>query len=266
MLIYNLKNRWRLNKSEFLSVLAPAILIVSTIFLFGPATIYSGNISEFDVSFVDILKYYAVPSIITLMVFFLIGCLLPGKCLPLFISLMLISGVLLWVQGNFFVWKHGPLGIVDIDWTKDVWRAWIDGAMWVSFICLACIFPNKLRKIAVLVSVALISVQLVYLAFITFQNPKIWKEDARFSLPITPPKEIFQFSSKQNIIHIILDEFQSTVFQEIIDDDPDYYYADLEGFTFFKETTGSFPTTLMSIPAILSEKVYKNISVGRGKT
>ncbi len=258
MLVNSLISWWHSNKSDLMSVLAPAVLIISTIFVFGPATIYSGNISEFDVSFVDILKYYAVPSIITLMVFFLIGCLLPGKCLPLFISLMLISGVLLWVQGNFFAWKHGPLGIVDIDWTKDTLRAWIDGAMWIASICLACIFPNKLRKTAVLVSVAFISVQLLYLAFITIQKPEIWKEDARFSLPITPPKGIFEFSSKQNVIHIILDEFQSTVFEEIVEQDPDRYYSALQGFTFFKETTGSFPTTVMSIPAILSGQIYKN--------
>lgn len=258
MLIYNLKNRWRLNKSEFLSVLAPAILIVSTIFLFGPATIYSGNISEFNVGFIDILKYYLVPSIILLVIFLLIGTLLPRKYLSMFVSLELTVGILLWVQGNFLLWKQGPLGIVDIDWAKNVWRTYLDGTLWIAFLCLSYIFHKALRKVVVLVSVVLISVQLLYLAFITLQNPKIWKENAKFSLPITAPKEIFQFSSKQNVIHIILDEFQSTIFQEIIDEDPDYYYAALEGFTFFKETTGSFPTTLMSIPAILSEKVYKN--------
>jgi len=258
LLLYNLKDRWRLNKSEFLSVLAPAILIVSTIFLFGPATIYSGNISEFDVGLIDILKYYVVPSTILLVIFLLIGMLLSRKYLSLFIPLVLITGVLLWVQGNFFVWKHGPLGIVDIDWTKDAWRAWIDGVMWIACICLACIFSNKLRKTAVLVSVALISVQLLYLAFITIQKPEIWKEDSRFSLPITPPKGIFEFSPKQNVIHVILDEFQSTVFEEIVEQDPDRYYSALQGFTFFKETTGSFPTTVMSIPAILSEQIYRN--------
>lgn len=80
----------------------------------------------------------------------------------------------------------------------------------------------------------------------------------KFPPSIKPPKEIFEFSSKQNVIHVILDEFQSTIFQEIIDEDIDRYYTDLQGFTFFKETTGSFPTTIMSIPAILSGRIYNN--------
>ena len=136
MLIYNLKNRWRSNKSEFLSVLAPAILIVSTIFLFGTATIYSGNMSEFNVGFIDILKYYVVPSIILLVIFLLIGTFLPRKYLSMFVSLELTIGILLWVQGNFLLWKQGPLGIIDIDWAKNVWRTYLDGTLWIAFLCL----------------------------------------------------------------------------------------------------------------------------------
>jgi hypothetical protein len=60
--------KWRSNKSELMWILAPAILIISTIFFFGSATIYSGNISKFNVGFMNILKYYVVPGIILLVI------------------------------------------------------------------------------------------------------------------------------------------------------------------------------------------------------
>ena len=250
-------NECRSNISKLILVLPPAILIISNLFIFGPATIYSGNISEFDVGLTDMLTYYAVPIAILLLIFLGIGILVSRRYLSLYVSLVFTIGILLWIQGNFFVWKHGPIGIVDIDWSKYVWRGWVDGTLWVLLLIAACLFCKQIYKAAALASIILVSLQLVYLVFMSVQKPEIWKEKDKFSLPISPPEEIFQFSSKQNVIQVILDEFQSTVFQEIIDEDADYYTV-LEGFTFFKETTGSFPTTLMSIPAILSGQIYKN--------
>jgi len=239
-------------------LLAAATTVSVAIFLFGPATIYSGNISEFDVCLFDMLKYYAIPSIILLLALFGIGMVLSGRYLSLFVSFILAIGVLLWIQGNFLVWIQGPLGIVDIDWSKNVWRGWVDTSVWGILLILICFFHKQIYKIALPASIALFSIQLVYLAIISIEKPEMWRSDWKLPHAISPPEKSFQFSSKQNVIHVILDELQSTVFQEIIDKDPERYYAALEGFTFFKETTGSFPTTLMSIPAIFSGQIYKN--------
>ena len=164
----------------------------------------------------------------------------------------------MWIQGNFLVWIQGPLGIVDIDWGKNVWRGWVDTSVWGVILILVCFFHKQIYKIALPAIIALFSIQLVYLAIISIEKPKMWKSHWKLPHAIFPPEKSFQFSSKQNVIHVILDELQSTVFQEIIDKDPERYYDALEGFTFFKETTGSFPTTLMSIPALLSGQIYKN--------
>ena len=258
MLIYNLKNRWLSNKSDLMSVLAPTVLILSTIFVFGPATIYSGNISEFDVGFIDILKYYVGPGIILLVIFVGSSMFLSKKYLSLLISLTLTVGFLLWIQGNFLVWEYGLLDGQGIDWDKNLLRGWVDAALWIVLLIVASLFYKRIHKVAVLVSIILVSTQLAYLVCNSVQMPEIWKRNAKYSLPISPPKEIFQFSSKQNVIHLILDSFQSDIFQEIIDEDLDYYRKALDGFTFFKETTGSFPTTYMSVPAILSGENYKN--------
>lgn len=256
MFLDNLKNRWLSNKSELISVLASGILISSIIFLFGPFVIYSGNIAEFRVGFVEILRYYAIPGFMLLTILFFLGAILPKRYFTLYISLIFSLGVLIWLQGNIFVWKYGLLDGQAFDWTKDQWRGWVDGSLWLLLPAFSIFFHKKLYRFVIPGSILLICLQTISLSFYSFQYPEIWKRS--ISQDYVTPKGIYEFSSERNVIQFILDAFQSDFFQEIIDEDLDYYNKALEGFTFFRETTGSFPTTYMSIPAILSGINYKN--------
>ncbi len=257
--------------NKIIAVLPPVILILSNIFFFGPFTIYQGNLSEFAISFISIIKYFLLPSLILFSILSAVGILLPEKLHKLYVSLLFIFGILIWLQGNILVWDYGVFGKGDIDWTKDVWRGWIDAAVWVVLLSLAVFLYKHVYKIAPSASIAFFSLQAVLLVFNGFQQPDVWKRGIKYS---RPPEAIFEFSKKQNIIHIILDELQSDVFQEIIEKDTAHYYNVFEGFTFFKETAGSFPSTMTSMPAIMSGQIYKNDvlvvnfidSVFKGKT
>jgi len=256
---------------KILSLLPPTLLIILNLFLFGPFTIYQGNINEIAVSFTTILQYYLIAALILFIVFVIIGIFLSDKLFKRYISILFIFGILIWLQGNILVWNYGLIGKSDIDWSKDTWRGWIDSSVWILLIVLAITFYKHIYKIARSTSIALISLQIFLLIFNSFKQPEVWKQKIQYS---RPPDEIFQFSSSQNIIHVILDELQSDVFQEIIEKDTSYYYKVLDGFTFFRETAGSFPTTIMSIPAFISGQVYspdipiQNFidSIYRGKT
>ena len=248
----------RIVPKRLVTLLGPSIFVVCNIFLFGPFTVYQGNINEFVVPLTSILSFFLFPALIIVLVLCSIGLLLPEGIHRRYVSILFILGILIWVQGNFLVWKYGLLDGQGIDWTRNVWRGWVDGSLWLVLFVLAILFYRQLYKMAAFASIVLISLQLVLLVSASIQKPEIWKVKSSLPISNTPPKEIFEFSSKQNVIHVILDEFQSTLFEEIINKDADYYYSVLEGFTFFKETTGSFPTTLLSIPAILSGRTYKN--------
>ncbi|MBC8459032.1 MAG: sulfatase-like hydrolase/transferase [Deltaproteobacteria bacterium] len=237
--------------------LPPALLIVLNIFFFGPFNIYNGNASEFAVSLVSILYLYLLPSLVLLSILTGIGLLLPNKLHRRYVAIIFVVGVLIWLQGNILVWKYGLLDGQGFDWTKGLWRGWIDGSLWLLLLSLGFVLYKRVYKIVMKGSIALISLQAMFLFVSSFQNTEIWKEK-EFSNPTSPPNKICGFSTSQNVIQIILDGFQSNIFEEIINDDLSYYQKALKGFTFFKETTGSFPTTRMSMPAILSGKNYKN--------
>ncbi|MBN1277828.1 MAG: sulfatase-like hydrolase/transferase [Deltaproteobacteria bacterium] len=252
----NEPGKWESIKYKINQVYVPGILVVLTLFFFGPAVIYSGNITEFDVSLVTVLMYYSIPAGILLLLLLGISMLLSKRLVHIYAPLLLSLGVLLWIQGNILVWHYGVLGKGDIDWTRNVWRGWVDGSLWAVVLIVFCLFYKHIYKKVKFFSIVLLLMQFAYLGFLSLHTQDIWgKKDPKLTVA---SDEMFEFSSKQNIIHIILDEFQSTVFEGIIAQDTDHYTKVMDGFTFFDEASGSFPTTILSIPAILTGRAYND--------
>ena len=96
----------------------PALLIVTNIFVYGAATIYQGNYTEFGIDFIEILKLYTLPIIVSLCAFFAVSIFLSKKYVSLYVSLIFTLGLLLWIQGNILVWEYGVFNGDGIDWSK----------------------------------------------------------------------------------------------------------------------------------------------------
>jgi len=252
------KNIKRIEPKKVITSLSSSLLFVSNIFLFGPFVIFQGNIDEFLIPFRSILSFFFFPALILIILLTVISLVLPEKIHKRYISLLFILGILFWLQGNILVWTYGLLDGQGIDWTEGAWRGWLDGSIWLLLMFIAYIFSKQIYKITALASIVILFLQSVFLVSISVQKPEIWHEKDEITLSKSMSEELYQFSSKQNIIIFLLDSFQSDIFQYIINEDFDYYSNILEGFTFFKENTGSFPTTYMTIPAMFSGKNYQN--------
>ena len=57
---------------------------------------------------------------------------------------------------------------------------------------------------------------------------------------------------------IVLDGFHSDVFAEILEAERSLMDRDFSGFVFFEDHAGAFPTTMVSVPAMLTGTVYRN--------
>ncbi|RJQ27170.1 hypothetical protein C4565_05570 [Candidatus Parcubacteria bacterium] len=243
---------------KIITSLSTSFLIVSNIFLFGPFIIYQGNIDEFLIPLKSILFFFFLPAIVFVILLSIIGLGISKKLYRRYLSLLFIIGILLWMQGNVLVWKYGLLDGQGFNWAEGAWRGWFDGLIWFTLIFIACKYFKQIYKIAALTSIGMIFLQLFFLAFVSIQKPEAWQEKVVITPTKSMPKALYQFSSKQNVLIFLLDSFQSDFFQDIINEDFNYYSDKLEGFTYFKETTGSFPTTYMTLPALFSGKNYKN--------
>jgi len=252
------KNIISIEPQKVITSLSSSLLIVSGIFLFGPFIIFQGNINEFLIPLRSILSFFFLQALILIILLTSISLVLPEKLHKRYVSLLCVLGILLWLQGNILVWKYGLLDGQGIDWAKGAWRGWLDGSIWLLLLLISYRFFKQIYKITALTSIVMLFLQSVFMVVISVQNPEIWQEKDEITLSKSMPEELYQFSSKQNIIIFLMDSFQSDFFQDIISEDFDDYSDKLEGFIFFKETTGSFPTTYMTIPAMFSGKNYKN--------
>jgi hypothetical protein len=238
---------------KILRTAAPALLLCANIFLFCPYTIYQGNLGEFGTSLSTILLDLLIPAGLSLILLAALGMALPDNLNRSYVSVLFMLGLLVWLQGNILVWKYGELNGQGIDWSRSAWRGWVDGTIWIGLMAAALLGRKRICGIASAVSLALLTLQCGFVVLTSVRNPHVWDKAAT----LDSPKKIFEFSARQNVIHIILDTFQADVFQAIIDEDPRVRSA-LEGFTFFKETTGPAPKTFLSLTALLSGQNYKN--------
>ncbi len=235
-------------------------ILASNIFLFAPFTLYVGNLDEFAVSFSTILSFYLRPALFLIAAFALVGVLLVPSIFGRYLALLAVIGVLLWFQANILVWDYGLLDGRPIVWAEGTWRGLVDLGVWIGAILLAMFFHRRLEKPVIHLAVAIFCLQLALSLFTAIQSASklVAKSEIKVSASALP--EMYRFSSHKNVLHVILDGFQSDVFEEIINDGEDgqRFVSALKGFVFFKDHMGVFPYTHMSVPAILSGKIYRN--------
>ena len=125
--------------------------------------------------------------------------------------------------------------------------------MWIGVLAAVIIFGRKVCRVAPFASQLFLLLQAAAVAASSFgtggERQIRWQE---------PPAAIYQFSSQQNVIHIVLDEFQSDVFGEIVDSERPWFDRRFSGFVQFADHLGAFPTTSLSMPAMLTSQVFRN--------
>jgi hypothetical protein len=238
---------------RLLTVVFPALLVPLQLLLFGPHTIYSGNVQEFSAPFWS-LAAPLVPVFLALACgLALIGIVLPARFFQPYVAFLVALGVVLWVQGNLMVGDYGVLNGQDIDWSGHAWRNRYELALWIGLPVVSVLFARKVFAAAVFASQILIALQVVLLAYTVAQADP----DARAKWE-GAPEAIFELSSKQNVFHFVLDGFQSDAFHDIVKAERAEMDRQYSGFTFFSNHMGAFPTTIVSIPAMLTGASYRN--------
>jgi hypothetical protein len=242
-------SRWR----RLLILLFPALLPPLQLFLFGPHTLYSNNQQEFSAPFWNIV-FQLAPTIAALTAaLVLIGIVLPERLYRHYVVGLVGVAIVLWIQGNLIVGDYGVLNGEDIDWSGQAWRNRYEPLLWIAVPVAMTIFARRLFPAAVFASRVLVALQIALVGVTAAKaDPEAlakWQG---------PPDAIFELSSRQNVFHFVLDGFQSDVFLDIVESDRADMDRRFSGFTFFANHSGAFPTTIVSIPTMLTGQVYRN--------
>ncbi len=234
------------------TVVAPALFVVLPLCLFGPHTIYSGNEAEFSAPFWVLVRPLLLAGALAASLLILIGVVLPSKVSRAYVALLFGIGLVLWIQANLLVADYGAFTGAAVDFSIESWRNPYEIALWVLVPLLSVIGAPYITRVAPFASATLIVLQAATLVVAASQS-----DDGRSSWR-GPSEAMFDLSRKQNVIHIVLDGFQSELFHEILEENRQIFDRSWAGATFFADHAGAFPSTIVSIPAMLTGTVYRN--------
>ena len=242
----------QITKKRIFSSFSVTVFLGFTLFVFGPSYIYFTNALEFSYTYSEILKYCLFLFFAVVISFSLILVMLGNRFFEKGVSLLFAISFLLWVQGNILIWDYGPLDGRLIKWGDFRYYGYIDSLIWLCGLFFALFRSKMVFKFASRLSFAFILIQAITL-FITYQNaPTPSAKDY-----VLDSSGKFSFSEQTNVIILVLDSFQTDVFQEIILENPKYA-RDFDGFTYFRNALGGFPRTYLSVPLILTGQFYDN--------
>ncbi len=237
-----------------LAVFFPVLLGPLQVLLVGPYTLYRANSAEFSAPFSALIGLGLISLATITAVLTLVGICLRGRLFQSYLAMLFAFGLVVWLQGNLLRADYGLLDGQDLDFSRHAGRSPYELALWIGLPLLALLLAPRVAQIAPFFSQVLVLLQLAWVLLSAGIHPSKHSEEPQWRVP---PAEIYQLSQKQNVIHFVFDAFQSDVFRELIEQEPDLA-ASLEGFTFFADHAGAFPTTAMSIPAMLSGETYRN--------
>jgi Sulfatase len=237
----------------FAPPLAVSAFLSATVLLFAPAQVYYGNIMEFPMLFAEMVPSLAgAAGVVTGLLTALLLALPGGVPRRIGVAVVFALALLAWIQGNLLVWQYGVLNGQAIEWMAHRTHGVIDASVWVAGVAAAIVAARFVNRVAVFASLAFILVQTVGVSHQASRSVDRWVNHYSFD-----DTARFAFSPRRNVIILVLDTFQSDLFQELVDEDSGLA-ARFQGFMYFRNAVGGYPSTAPSIPLILSGQYYEN--------
>lgn len=238
----------------FIVTLVLLSLAVALTALFFPAlTVYFANVFDYSVGVEGLFlpSLWLIGGVTALLV--VAGLLMRGRGRSRWLSLLAMLGVAVWVQANLLVWDYGVLDGGAIAWGEYTWQSVVELLVWVTLLAAGWKLHRHIAPQALTIAVVLIAMQSVSAVLAARQASE--PPSHHYFTELTDGQ--FSFSPEQNAIVLVLDAFQSDVFQQVMEANPDYN-EDFQGFHFFRNTLSGYAKTYPSIPLMLTGEWYGN--------
>ena len=232
-------------------IIVIAAFFVFTIIFFAPAQIYFGNIEELPLQYDELFASLFVRFCPSLVVVIICLVVIPRQARRKTCAMLLALALLLWLQGNVLVWDYGALNGEQIAWDKYLLNGLAEAAIWIICSVFAWIYSENLFAISLKLGLMFIITELLSLGAMAVHNPA---EHVRTYTIDENRKFVF---SQRNVIILVLDAFQSDLFQEL-NDEATEYSASFAGFTYYRNALSGFPCTDPSVAMILTGQQYDN--------
>ena len=229
----------------------PALVLALSLAVLGPAIVYLTNPGEFLISLGSMTGRVLLPAALGLWALFSVLGRLPNKAGRGFTLLALFLVFTGYVHGNLLLWDTGVLDGAPLAIDQQH-RSVIDALLWLAMAWLVWSARDWMWR----------SGWMVCLLLLAFQYAGLVQAFARQAAPAPAsfsemPDSLARFSKDTNVIHLVLDGFQGSVFSALLEDHPGWSDA-LDGFTFFPNATTPSSVTYLSLPAVLTGVAFRN--------
>jgi hypothetical protein len=232
--------------------LAVCFFVLTALF-FSALNVHYVNIAEFDFTALKAGIYLTVLCLILILGITKIITVFRHPTVEKFVVLFLALGILTWIQANLAPWDYGMLDGKEINWESKKIYGYLDSAMWILGLGLAFFKHKFLYRNSKTIAIAFILIQVIFLV-ITVNNAP---DEPSFKSYTISEDQKYSFSKDKNVILVILDTFQTDIFQEIINEHSSYKNV-FDGFTYYRNALSGFPTTYPSVPLIMTGQFYEN--------
>lgn len=237
------------------STLLVASLVPLQLLVIGPLHVYSGNVAEFATSYFQLLPSLMLPALAATLAIAAFLRSLRGRWRDVGFGAVVAVSVLLWIQSSFLKWDYGVFDGRGINWSAAPLDGLVDLLVWAVVLGLGLVFARGIRTIAPLFATAFLVLQLVGGVAEILRNPahlrKI-KDAATGRARISD--DMLAYSSKTNILHVILDGLSTDIFMEAVA--ADGLREAFQGFTVFTDNLAVAPHTPFAVPAIFLGQAY----------
>lgn len=238
------------NRKEFALAVISITFVMIALCVVMPFLLYARNPTEFSVGIFNMLSQSIAALLLApflIIPFFLVR----GRAREILLALALVLNVGIYLQSQILLWDYGLLDGTEIPWNKFRMPFAVDLGVWFALIFSALFFSGRLLRHAFPIFSVLGLIYAANVAYEAIMFKGVWHSAHKTE------GTMFRFSKKQNVIFLVLDTFASPAFNRILEEDAQYKEI-FSDFVYFRNTVASFPTTAMSIPAILSGTVYDN--------
>jgi len=176
--------------------------------------------------------------------------LLPPRARRVAASTVAAVGLIAWFQGNFIV---GGMRVLNGQSAPMDFASGHPGWTMVAAVaaCVVVALAVSRTPIASAFALALLTIGLYATTIATVAGSPAQQRQTHSG----PAADIYRFSSRENVLVVLLDGLESDIAADIIRRSPALTQA-FDGFHYYPDTAGAARTTFLSLPAIHSGMVY----------
>ena len=254
------KSRVKMNKyttKEKVLISALVSFVFSfIIFLFNPIDIVANNAQEFSFALSDIIGGILLSFFASFAILFAVLMIFNKYILNIITSLLLSVFISDYIY-NLTVGK-GTLvsGDVRIDYGKSttIFLIIIIAVAYVLFLA-GVLLKNKWKNICAFICVLLIAMNSATLVSDFATKDFLNKNGAAINYALSE-KNLFGVSKKENVVYFLFDRFDTKFYDEVVNDNPNYFSKSLDGFTYFDNAVSTFSRTYPAVAGLITGVTY----------